>query len=157
MNTPRPTPGWEAPPGTVHAPMVADKWRLVAREKRCRRQAAGESGCKTPAVAELNRSRRDGENWWAYCPDHMYGRWIEDGRVLQWRVVPVESAAVSAGRVRALIAALESDIAWQRQMYGNSEDPAEKSAIGRLIGMEDALRIVREHLTPTPAATKEPR
>lgn len=28
---------------------------------------------------------------WDYCADHMYGRWIEDGKVMGWRLVKVES------------------------------------------------------------------
>jgi hypothetical protein len=31
-------------------------------------------------VAALKRGRQ----WWFYCPEHMYGRWIEDGRVMEW-------------------------------------------------------------------------
>lgn len=58
----------------------------------------------------------------------------------------------TAEQVAALLADLETQVAWQRQMYGNSKDPAEKSALGRLVGMEDALRIVREHLTPKAAS-----
>lgn len=91
----RPVPGWEAPPGTVHEPMVAAGWRLVSGEKRCRFMEARQA-CGAPAVVELNRSQhahRGDENWWAYCPDHMYGRWIENGQVWQWRVAPIEEAA----------------------------------------------------------------
>lgn len=103
-------------------------------------------GCGKPAIAELNRARHGKpDNWWAYCAEHMFGRWVEDGRVWQWRVVP---EPIPFAKVEVLIADLNADIAWQRKTYGNSTDPAEKSAVGRLIGMEDALRMVRQHLTP---------
>lgn len=88
----RPAPSWEAPVGYVHESMVAPKWRLVVGEKRCRYGVGPRHVyCGRPAVAETDRSHRpDRENWWAYCPDHLYGRWVEDGRVLQWRVVPID-------------------------------------------------------------------
>ena len=67
--------------------------------KRCR---AGSSryvkACGAPAVAELNRGRHNWQfgkrtdSWWAYCAEHMYGRWIEDGRVMNWVVVKNEAA-----------------------------------------------------------------
>lgn len=25
-----------------------------------------------------------GQTWWAYCERHLYGRWIEDGKVVGW-------------------------------------------------------------------------
>jgi hypothetical protein len=140
----------EAPAGHIHEPVLADDWRLVAGAKRCRLMQARKA-CGAPAVAELDRSRwADARpHWWAYCAEHMFGRWVEDGQVWEWRVVP---APVLGERVEALIAALEAEVAWQRKMYGDSTDPAEKTARGRLIGMEDALRTVREHLTPKAAA-----
>lgn len=52
---------------------------------RCRSQH-----CPNPAVARLNRTKRwsarQTPNWWAYCHEHMYGRWIEAGQVVSWRV-----------------------------------------------------------------------
>jgi hypothetical protein len=92
VNTTRPVPGWEAPPGTVHEPMPATNWRLVVGEKRCRLLTGKRTACGVPAVAETNRSQDHTiERWWAYCADHMFGRWIEDGQVWQWRVVPIDS------------------------------------------------------------------
>jgi len=62
-------------------------WRLVTG-KRCRMRGGSKPACAQPSVAELDRSAwRRGEhrsNWWAYCPDHLYGRFIEDGRVMCW-------------------------------------------------------------------------
>jgi hypothetical protein len=75
-------------------------WRVSARpeSRRCRWGAGfGHRACGAPAVAELNRGhlndqmeRRD--SWWAYCADHLYGRWIEDGRVMAWRAEKVADA-----------------------------------------------------------------
>jgi hypothetical protein len=82
----------EVPPGyrleAVPDSGVGGAWRLVAG-KRCRRQSgAGRAYCRKPAVAEVNRGyMRSGqmhENWWAYCADHLYGRWVEDGQVWCW-------------------------------------------------------------------------
>lgn len=77
----------------------AADWRLVEGEKRCRAGASRKhTACRAPAVAELARRRRrysgpsmdlDGTvAWWAYCADHMYGRWIESGRILEWIIRP---------------------------------------------------------------------
>lgn len=69
-------------------------------------------------------------------------------------VEPAPDVAVAAERARheaaaaRLIADLEADVAWQQKTYGGSTDPREKSALGRLVGMQDALRMVRQHLTP---------
>jgi hypothetical protein len=57
-------------------------------------------GCREVAVVELNREKwRPGRYawvegrasgkvpcWWAYCAEHMYGRWLEDGRIYSWRL-----------------------------------------------------------------------
>jgi hypothetical protein len=87
-----------------HVAKVPDRdpsWRLQPaerHERRCR-YAIGSVGnvrvyCRRPAVVELNRgryapgtrgTRRDA--WWAYCGDHLYGRWMEDGVLMCWGVV----------------------------------------------------------------------
>jgi hypothetical protein len=82
----RPAPpenAW-ADEGYEYVAVVHEKWRLVSG-KRCRLLVEGRKGCGEPSVAEFNRSyssRR--ENWWAYCPDHLYGNWIEGGQVMHW-------------------------------------------------------------------------
>jgi hypothetical protein len=49
-----------------------------------------------PAVAEFNRRRWSPlwekylDNWWAYCGDHMYGRWIDHGVIMCWIVREVK-------------------------------------------------------------------
>lgn len=70
------------------------QWRLETG-RRCR--FAGQRGqhrCTADAVAALNRSHWRTEarpSWWAYCAEHMYGRWVEDGRVMQWVLRPATS------------------------------------------------------------------
>lgn len=80
-----------ARPGSEHegyefvaVPEHAGHWRPVTG-KKCRRMLDGHRYCRQPSVAETNRSGRPGgQNWWAYCADHLYGRWIEDGQVMHW-------------------------------------------------------------------------
>jgi hypothetical protein len=57
-------------------------WRVPSRATRCRREQ-----CPNPPVADLLRwtvyqglGRR--RTPWAYCADHLYGRRVEDGKVL---------------------------------------------------------------------------
>jgi hypothetical protein len=89
----RPEPTYEAPEGW-HFEVVIDKdWRLVETDKKCRMMTRYKS-CKQPAVAELNRSHHQyQQRWWAYCPDHLYGRWVENGHVMMWRLVRNEQQA----------------------------------------------------------------
>jgi hypothetical protein len=89
---------WGDIPGGFHLEAGPDKeWRLVSGEKTCRRREGKHSSCPRKAVAEFNRRRRGAvypygprDNWWAYCPEHMYGRWIEDGQVMHWRLAADE-------------------------------------------------------------------
>lgn len=60
------------------------EWRL-AGGRACRAGAgAGHKACGAPTVAELNRGTASYPSWFAYCADHMYGRWIEEGQVMCW-------------------------------------------------------------------------
>lgn len=83
----RPAPSWPAPDGYRHeAVEEGDDWRVVdpAEMRACRMMR-----CETmlPAVAKLFREGKR-SSWWYYCPAHMYGRWVEGGKVMGWRVVP---------------------------------------------------------------------
>ena len=52
---------------------------LVSGQKaRCRSPR-----CKAPAVATLDRGHCQ-HRYWHYCAAHLYGRWIEDGHVMEW-------------------------------------------------------------------------
>jgi len=65
-------------------------WRLATAEewatRKCRRPH-----CQRSADAAFNRGyhSRHGKraSWWLYCSWHLYGRKIEDGRVLVYRPV----------------------------------------------------------------------
>lgn len=85
-----------APEGYHYAARVDTDWRLATGERtKCRR--GSRPACPAPVVAEFARSysrwvahtRRihNYSAWWAYCEDHMYGRWIEDGQVWGWILV----------------------------------------------------------------------
>lgn len=94
MNRPEPT--WPAPEGCHHVAGIDAYWLVITDGssdvpgKRCR-WTAGSHGrsCKAPAVAVFERGEG---NWWAYCADHMYGRWVEDGQVMAWHVEEDEPA-----------------------------------------------------------------
>lgn len=60
-------------------------WRL-GEGRRCRFTVGpGYRNCQQPAVAEINRSSTASrQRWWGYCGDHLYGNWIEDGKVMHW-------------------------------------------------------------------------
>lgn len=85
-----------ATPVSVHegyawVPRVADpEWR-TANGRTCRwMEGRPLRVCGRPAVAELKRSEKMGAgNWWAYCEQHLYGRWIEAGQIMQWVLRPI--------------------------------------------------------------------
>jgi hypothetical protein len=52
---------------------VGRRCRFVAGQRR--------TACGRPAVARLMRGRRR-RTWWYYCGEHLYGRWVEAGRVV---------------------------------------------------------------------------
>jgi hypothetical protein len=73
----KPYEGWH---WEVHP---ANGWRLVTG-KRCRAGASpSQKACGRPSVAELDRG-----TWWAYCEQHLYGKWVEGGRVVGWALRP---------------------------------------------------------------------
>lgn len=84
----------DPPPGFHYLAVPDTDWRVLPEERRhyfCRRMGAGHVMCTNFGVAELQRGRsstrsRFGRSWWAYCADHLYGRWIEDGVVMSWRL-----------------------------------------------------------------------
>jgi hypothetical protein len=78
---------------------AADEWRTLGPDttKRCRNwRGHRKTRGRALAVAELRRkqwapySRGGGGRsvpvWWAYCAEHLYGRWLEGGVVLEYRV-----------------------------------------------------------------------
>jgi hypothetical protein len=91
MTTPAPAPPTTPPPGYRYVPVPAEGWRTPSAYTRCRRR-----GCQNPPIADMNRHRRTlqgtGDFWWAYCQDHSYGKWVADGRVWRWNLIPDENA-----------------------------------------------------------------
>lgn len=87
----RPTHPDVAPAGTRWVARVDPDWRLATRPDKPCRAGAGykHPACGVAAVAELNRGRDGTPRWWAYCPAHLYGRWVEDGAVYRWALVEV--------------------------------------------------------------------
>lgn len=85
----RPASPWPETDGFESVAVPDPNWRPMLG-KRCRRMTGpGRTVCREPSAAEMNRgyAARSGprrENWWAYCADHLYGRWIEDGKVMHW-------------------------------------------------------------------------
>lgn len=88
--TVRPEPWLADPPPGYHFEARPDPdWRLEVGGT-CRRPRCGQ-----PAIAALNRGwvsyrtrpprRRD--SWWAYCAEHLYGHWIEDGQIMHWFLI----------------------------------------------------------------------
>lgn len=93
MTAERPPVPYAPREGFRWVPGRAVKWRLELGGL-CRRVTGREHApCPTPAVAALNRGRHSklggrSDSWWRYCADHMYGKWIEDGQVWEWRLEP---------------------------------------------------------------------
>jgi hypothetical protein len=77
----------EVPEGYELTAVPSKDWRLVTG-KRCRYGSGpGHPACGAASIAELDRnswSSTKRANWWAYCPEHLYGHWIEDGKVMHW-------------------------------------------------------------------------
>lgn len=86
----RPEP-WENPdPERCHfeaVPEDVDRWK-ISDVGRCR-FTVDRRACGAPSVAALRRGSRR-PSWWHYCAEHLYGRWIEGGRVMTWRLVKNE-------------------------------------------------------------------
>ena len=81
---PRPDqPPSDHPGYTWKAEQAGEEWRPYTGRLTCRRRLVGNRTCTTRAVAEMRRGVTR-PAWWAYCASHMYGRWIEDGKVMHW-------------------------------------------------------------------------
>jgi hypothetical protein len=82
----RPAPSWEAPEGTEHVAVEeGPDWR-VQEGWRCKRGFGNHSHmCGKPSIVATLRGQRQPQ-WWAYCPEHAYGRWVENGKIMHWIV-----------------------------------------------------------------------
>ena len=85
-------PSWpDVPEGHEVVAIIDPEWDVDAG-KRCRYARAGHHVCGKPSAASLLRGR-ERKTRWAYCPEHMYGRWVEEGFVMHWILVKVGSNA----------------------------------------------------------------
>lgn len=80
----------DPPPEGFHLEAVQEKsdWQIYPLgDHRCRWTDHGER-CPNRSVARLNRRHyKRGVYppiWWHYCAGHMFGRWVEDGKVMAW-------------------------------------------------------------------------
>lgn len=85
----------EAPEGWHYEAVEEDRrrWRIIPPERqprKCRWTIITRKACGAPAEAEFDRGRQGRQQWWAYCGVHLYGRWIENGRIMHWRLVENE-------------------------------------------------------------------
>lgn len=91
--TTRPEPSYPAPAGYrweavsdigglpwIVPPCGAGRCRYVVGPKN--------RACGRPPVATLMRGRT--KRAYDYCERHLYGRWIEGGKVMEWRLVQEE-------------------------------------------------------------------
>lgn len=87
-------PDWDPSPGFEWYVKEEDPayWRVIGPTETatriCRHGRPPE--CPNRTVAAVLRGIRRMQ-WWMYCADHMYGRWIEDGKVLAWRVRKIDA------------------------------------------------------------------
>lgn len=95
VDTPRqPKPGHRPPDGYAWA-VVDDtgplEWLLAtdAQADRYHCRYSTRQPCSSRVVASLQRGRSRGRHF--YCAGHMYGRWIESGRIVSWRLRRIPS------------------------------------------------------------------
>lgn len=74
----------EIPEGfhVVAVPEAIGHWR-PADGRPCRYARQGHVQCGQLSIAEVLRGDKRPQ-WWAYCGDHSYRRWVETGRVWHW-------------------------------------------------------------------------
>lgn len=91
-------PSWpEVPEGHEVVAIIDPDWEALpdGSEIICSQGSRYARCCNVAsAVLTRKRRRRDGKLVGArfrYCPDHMYGRWVEEGFVMHWILVKVGS------------------------------------------------------------------
>lgn len=75
-------PTWDIPAGHAWVVEADDDWSTspMSASPVCRRPK-----CSAPSVAWLRRGLTRPQ-WWGYCADHMYGRWVDGDVVKHWVV-----------------------------------------------------------------------
>ena len=64
-------------------------WRLETGRRCAWKEGHPLRGCGAPSVATL---RRSGGRRFGYCGSHLFGRWVEDGKVMHWMLREVPDA-----------------------------------------------------------------
>lgn len=88
-NEKRPAPSGEAPEGYEWVASDEDsflEWKVPAVSSLGCRFTEKRITCGKPAAATLFRGSKTGTRPYNYCADHLYGRWIENGKVMHWRL-----------------------------------------------------------------------
>lgn len=88
----RPDPPREPRPGYRWAAVEAEDAGIAEPGTTCRYRVAGPPKQAHGVPADIYLVRGIGTRVkWHYCvPDHSYGHWVEDGKVLHWKEVPEE-------------------------------------------------------------------
>lgn len=83
-------PSWpEVPEGHEVVAIIDPDWEVDPTHRPCRSASGrGTKACGKPSAAFLMRGERKQQTW-GYCPEHMYGRWVEEGFVMHWILVKV--------------------------------------------------------------------
>jgi hypothetical protein len=96
----RPEPPREPKPGYKWASAEAEDAGVAEPGKTCRYRVPGpQRACGKPAGIYLVRGIGTRVKWHYCVPEHSYGHWVEDGKVLHWTEVPEEGSdgAADAG------------------------------------------------------------
>lgn len=89
----RPEPPQDAPDGYEWVASDQDsflEWETPAVSDLGCRFTVKRVQCGRFPVATLYRGKQPRTRPYNYCADHLYGRWIENGKVMHWRVQKVE-------------------------------------------------------------------
>jgi hypothetical protein len=85
----RPEPPYEAPDGyRWEAVQDPGDWTAAGPDRKCRYRGRTELACGKPAVLAVTRGIARRVRWY-YCADDAlehYGRWLEDGKAVMWKL-----------------------------------------------------------------------
>jgi hypothetical protein len=86
----RPPHNWgEIPEGHEVVAVIDPDWEVTDDGWTCS-FTSPKKVCDATAVAILWRGTKRRQRW-RYCPEHMYGRWVEDGKVMHWILTKIGS------------------------------------------------------------------
>jgi len=88
----------EAPEGYHYEWCVDESWRIGGNGRKCRMLR-----CQNQAVAAFDRKHGKFRVWWHYCESHLYGRKIQDGKVIQRILVEDSSPSPDADSTKGTL------------------------------------------------------